>query len=134
MNKFDRRGFLAGTTGVAGLVMLGGLSAPARAQGGPLNVGVLIPGSKSDKGWMESGYDGMKAAEKKLGNKASVKFIENVKFGDMEQVLVTLAGKNEMVMTSREKKLGPPTSFTASITTRVELPRRPCASHCSSFL
>ena len=40
--------------------MLGGLAAPARAAG-PLNVGVLIPGSKSDKGWMESGYDGMKA-------------------------------------------------------------------------
>ena len=54
MNKFDRRGFLAGTAGAAGLVMLGGLGAPARAAG-PLNVGVLIPGSKSDKGWMESG-------------------------------------------------------------------------------
>ena len=72
MNKFDRRGFLAGTAGAAGLVMLGGLGAPARAAG-PLNVGVLIPGSKSDKGWMESGYDGMKAAEKKLGDKVSVK-------------------------------------------------------------
>ena len=98
MNKFDRRGFLAGTAGAAGVVMLGGLRAPARAQGGPLNVGVLIPGSKSDKGWMESGYDGMKAAEKKLGGKVAVKFIENVKFGDMEQVLVTLAGKNELVL------------------------------------
>jgi basic membrane protein A and related proteins len=98
MTKFDRRGFLAGTAGAAGLVMLGGLAAPARAQGSPLNVGVLIPGSKSDKGWMESGYDGMKAAEKKLGGKVAVKFIENVKFGDMEQVLVTLAGKNELVL------------------------------------
>jgi basic membrane protein A len=97
MNRFDRRGFLTGTAG-AGLVMLGGLGAPARAQGAPLNVGVLIPGSKSDKGWMESGYDGMKAGEKKLGNKVSVKFIENVKFGDMEQVLVTLAGKNDLVI------------------------------------
>ena len=97
MNKFDRRGFLAGTAGAAGLVMLGGLGAPARAAG-PLNVGVLIPGSKSDKGWMESGYDGMKAAEKKLGDKVSVKFIENVKFGDMEQVLVALAGKNDLVI------------------------------------
>ena len=97
MNKFDRRGFLAGTAGAAGLVMLGGHLAPARAAG-PLNVGVLIPGSKSDKGWMESGYDGMKAAEKKLGDKVAVKFIENVKFGDMEQVLVTLAGKNDLVI------------------------------------
>ena len=97
MSTFDRRRFLAGMAGAAGLVMLGGLGAPARAAG-PLNVGVLIPGSKSDKGWMESGYDGMKAAEKKLGTKVAVKFIENVKFGDMEQVLVTLAGKNELVI------------------------------------
>src|SRR5258708_2346309 len=97
MNKFDRRGFLIGTAGAAGLVMLGGLGMPARAAG-PLNVGVLIPGSKSDKGWMESGYDGMKAGEKKLGTKVAVKFIENVKFGDMEQVLVTLAGKNDLVI------------------------------------
>src|SRR5438046_9235563 len=97
MNKFDRRGFVMGTAGAAGLVMLGGLAAPARAAG-PLTVGVLIPGSKSDKGWMESGYDGLKAAEKKLGAKVSVKFIENVKFGDMEQVLVALAGKNELVI------------------------------------
>ena len=61
MRNFDRRGFLTGTAGAAGLVMLGGLGAPARAAG-PLTVGVLIPGSKSDKGWMESGYDGLKAA------------------------------------------------------------------------
>ena len=97
MNKFDRRIFLTGTAGAAGLMMLGGLSAPARAAG-PLTVGVLIPGSKSDKGWMESGYDGLKEAEKKLGAKITVKYIENVKFGDMEQVLVTLAGKNELVI------------------------------------
>ena len=97
MSKFDRRGFLWGTAGAASLVMLGGLGVPARADGA-LTVGVLIPGSKSDKGWMESGYDGMKAAEKKLGDKVAVKFIENVKFGDMEQVLVALAGKNELVI------------------------------------
>src|SRR3990167_4603574 len=97
MNKFDRRGFLSGTAGAAGLVMLGGLAVSARAAG-PLTVGVLIPGSKSDKGWMESGYDGLKAVEKKLGAKITVKYIENVKFGDMEQVLVALAGKNELVI------------------------------------
>ena len=73
MNKFDRRIFLTGTAGAAGLMMLGGLSAPARAAG-PLTVGVLIPGSKSDKGWMESGYDGLKEAEKKLGAKVAEAF------------------------------------------------------------
>lgn len=99
MTQIDRRGFLMGSAaGAAGLVMLGGLAAPARAAGGPLTVGVLIPGSKSDKGWMESGYDGLMAAEKKFGAKIKVKYIENVKFGDMEQVLVALAGKNELVI------------------------------------
>src|SRR3546814_2216090 len=47
---------------------------------------------------MESGYDGLMAAEKKFGAKIKVKYIENVKFGDMEQVLVALAGKNELVI------------------------------------
>src|SRR3546814_2629846 len=88
MTQIDRRGFLMGSAaGAAGLVMLGGLAAPARAAGGPLTVGVLIPGSKSDKGWMESGYEGLMAAEKTVGAKIKVKYIENVKFGDMEQVL-----------------------------------------------
>src|SRR5882762_4566522 len=97
MSKFDRRGFLTGTSGAAGLVMLGGLGAPVRAAA-PLNVGVLIPGSKSDKGWMESGYDGLKAAEKRHGDKIKVTYIENVKFADMEQALVTLATKNVLVI------------------------------------
>ncbi len=35
----------------------------------PLKVGILIPGSKSDKGWMESSYDGLMASEKKYGDK-----------------------------------------------------------------
>jgi len=97
MTQMDRRGFLMGSAGAAGLVMLGGAAAPAHAAGA-LTVGVLIPGSKSDKGWMESGYDGLMAAEKKFGSKITVKYIENVKFGDMEQVLVALAGKNALVI------------------------------------
>jgi basic membrane protein A len=82
---------------VAGATLVGGMPSSASAAG-PLTVGVLIPGSKSDKGWMESGYDGLRAVEKRLGPKVKVSFIENVKFGDMEQVLVTLAGKNQMVI------------------------------------
>ncbi|MBX3456158.1 BMP family ABC transporter substrate-binding protein [Ferrovibrio sp.] len=100
MAGFDRRDFLKGSAAAAGLGILGGaVGMPyiARAAG-PLTVGVLIPGSKSDKGWMESGYDGLKAAEAKFGGKIKVQFIENVKFGDMEQVLVALAGKNQMVI------------------------------------
>src|SRR3954464_2578379 len=70
---------------------------PARADG-PLAVGVLIPGSKSDKGWMESGYDGLKRAEAKHGDKIKVSFVENVKFADMEQALTMLATKNALVI------------------------------------
>lgn len=94
---FDRREFVKGGLALTGVVLIGGMPWSAFAAG-PLTVGVLIPGSKSDKGWMESGYDGLKAIEKRLGPKVKVSFIENVKFGDMEQVLVTLAGKNQMVI------------------------------------
>jgi len=66
--------------------------------GDPLKVGVLIPGSKTDKGWMESGYDGLKRAEAKHGGKIKVTFVENVKFADMEQALTMLATKNELVI------------------------------------
>jgi basic membrane protein A len=70
-------------------------AAPAAA---PLAIGVLIPGSKSDKGWMESGYDGLKRAEAKHGAKIKVEYVENVKFADMEQALTMLATKSALVI------------------------------------
>ncbi|HSW18585.1 MAG TPA: BMP family protein [Ramlibacter sp.] len=73
-----------------------GLSA-AWAQA-PVRIGVMIPGSKSDHGWMESGYNGVKAAQGRYASKASITSIENVKFGDMEQALVALAAKNDLVI------------------------------------
>ena len=51
----------------------------------PLAVGVLLPGSRSDKGWMESGYDGLTAVQKALGSKIKVQMIENISNADMEQ-------------------------------------------------
>jgi basic membrane protein A len=65
---------------------------------GPIRIGVLIPGSKSDKGWMESGYDGLMASEKKYGSKIKVQVIENINYADMGQALTTLATKNELVI------------------------------------
>ena len=81
---------------VMAAVTLGGVGTAAAAD--PLKVGVLIPGSKSDKGWMESGYDGLMRAEKKNGAKVKVTFVENVKFADMEQALTMLATKSDMVI------------------------------------
>jgi basic membrane protein A len=64
----------------------------------PIKVGILIPGSKSDKGWMESGYDGLVAAEKKYGDKIKVQMIENINYADMEQALTNLATGNALVI------------------------------------
>jgi basic membrane protein A len=64
----------------------------------PLKVGVLLPGSKTDKGWMESGYDGLTAVQKELGPKIKVQMIENISNADMEQALTTLAQKNQLVI------------------------------------
>lgn len=98
MTALNRRDFLKTTAVVTGgLAITFGLGQRASAAE-PLPIGVLIPGSKSDTGWMESGYDGMRAAEKRHGDKVKISYIENVKFADMEQALVTLASKNLLVI------------------------------------
>jgi len=97
LGRLTRSGALA--VGLAFASSLGLFAAAGTADAaGPLKVGVLIPGSKSDKGWMESGYDGLKRAEKKNGDKIKVSFVENVKFADMEQALTMLAGKSDLVI------------------------------------
>ncbi|HKI97798.1 MAG TPA: BMP family protein [bacterium] len=93
-----RRKLLQSTAATAAsLALFGTVGRPAQAAG-PILIGVLIPGSKSDKGWMESGYDGMVASEKKYGDKIKVTYIENVKFADMDQALTLLASKNALVI------------------------------------
>jgi basic membrane protein A len=81
----------------SGAVLASGVAWPVWAAG-PLNVGILIPGSKSDKGWMESGYDGLVAAQKAQGDKVKVQMIENINYADMEQALTSLATKNGLVI------------------------------------
>ncbi|MGB5091757.1 MAG: BMP family ABC transporter substrate-binding protein, partial [Parvibaculum sp.] len=88
--------------GIASAVLLG-LTASILPQkpafaADPIKIGILIPGSKSDKGWMESGYDGLAASEKKYGDKIKVQMIENIAYGDMEQALTNLATKNTLVI------------------------------------
>lgn len=66
--------------------------------GHQMMVGVLVPGSKTDKGWMSSGYQGIKDSEAAFGDKLKTQIIENINYADMEQALTTLASKNEMVI------------------------------------
>lgn len=63
-----------------------------------MRVGVLLPGSKMDKGWMESGYEGVVASQKAFGDKLKTQIIENINYADMEQALTNLATKNQLVI------------------------------------
>lgn len=90
---FNRRMILAAAVALS--TALGGIAAPALAQS---KIGILIPGSKSDKGWMESGYDGMVAAQEAHGEAIEVQMIENINYADMEQALTQLAMANELVI------------------------------------
>src|SRR3954469_530430 len=89
-----RAGLICGLAAAAPLVLLAGAAAAAD----PLTVGVLLPGSRSDKGWMESAYDGLVAAQKKHGDKIKVQLIENVSNADWEQAFTALAQKNQLVI------------------------------------
>ncbi len=75
-----------------------GTAASHRAFAATARIGILIPGSKADKGWMESGYDGMVASQNKYGGRIKVQMIENINYADMEQALTNLAARNGLVI------------------------------------
>lgn len=89
--SFTRRMFMAAA---AATMLVTGPVLAADAN----KVGILIPGSKSDKGWMESGYDGLVASQEKYGDKLDVQMIENINYADMEQAITQLAINNELVI------------------------------------
>ncbi|MCW5715138.1 MAG: BMP family protein [Bauldia sp.] len=91
-----RRTFIAGAI-IAGAITLGVSPAAVVAQS-PVHIGILIPGSISDKGWMESGYDGLVAAQERYGAQIEVQMIENIGNADMEQALTQLALGNDLVI------------------------------------
>ncbi len=93
----SRRFVLAGASTVAAAAFTLAIPLAAHAAD-PVKVGILIPGSKSDKGWMESGYDGLVASQKKYGDKIKVQMIENINYADMDQALTNLASKNDLVI------------------------------------
>lgn len=94
---FSRRFLLRGASLAAALAFSASLPGLVHAAS-PLKVGILIPGSKTDKGWMESGYDGLVASEKKYGAKIKVQMIENINYADMDQALTNLAAHNDLVI------------------------------------
>jgi basic membrane protein A len=96
-HTLNLRRHLAGAGGLIALAALT-LTAGLAQAADPLTVGVLLPGSRSDKGWMESAYDGLMAAQKEHGDKIKVQLIENVSNADWEQAFTALAQKNQLVI------------------------------------
>jgi len=96
-NSPRRRPALSLSLSLTAIAIASALGSAAHAAD-PVKVGVLIPGSKSDKGWMESGYTGLQQAEKEFGGKIKVQMIENINYADMEQALTNLASKNDLVI------------------------------------
>jgi basic membrane protein A len=97
MSVISRRTVLSGAASAA--VFAGAsIALPRFAQAAAATVGILIPGSKADKGWMESGYDGMVASQKKYAGRIKVQMIENINYADMEQALTNLAARNGLVI------------------------------------
>lgn len=92
----DRRTILK--TAAITIATLATLAIPTAQAADPLKVGILIPGSKTDHGWMESGYDGLVAAQEKYGDKLEVQMIENINYADMDQALTQLAAGNALVI------------------------------------
>lgn len=86
-----KRAFL-GAVGAAALLV----ATNAVAQ--DVTVGILVPGSQTDKGFMQSAYMGAKKVEETYGAKGKVQIIENINYADMEQALTQLATSNKFVV------------------------------------
>ncbi|MFI0451465.1 BMP family protein [Actinomadura sp. 6N118] len=65
---------------------------------GKAKVGVLIPGSVSDAGYMQSAYEGIQRIKKNLGGQVEITYVEKVAPTDYQQALVRLAQTSELVI------------------------------------
>ena len=72
--------------------------ASGSSDGSTLAVGVLIPGSASDQGYMQSAAEGVATIEKKLAGKVDVSSVEQVSDADYEQALMGFARRADLVV------------------------------------
>ncbi|WP_353475231.1 hypothetical protein PVT71_16885 [Salipiger sp. H15] len=73
------------------------LSSTTAVAAGVHRVEILMPGYRADKSWVDSGHDGLVAAQEKYGDIPEVQMIENMNSADMEQARTQLAMANELV-------------------------------------
>jgi basic membrane protein A len=64
----------------------------------PVRIGVLIPGSVADKGYMESAFLGYQGLVERFKGRVVFQLVENINYADMEQVFVQLASRNRFVV------------------------------------
>lgn len=89
----------------AGALALGmtACSSSADGPGGPdsgdaLSVGVFLPGSINDTGFMQSGYLGYERLQETYGEKIDVSYVEQVAAADYQQALQRFASENDLVI------------------------------------
>lgn len=83
---------------LSGLVLGAALAAATPAGAQEIKIGILVPGSQTDKGFMQSAYGGAKKVEQTYAGKGKVQLIENINYADMEQAMTQLATNNKFVV------------------------------------
>lgn len=66
--------------------------------GGALSVGVFLPGSINDTGFMQSGYAGYERIQQTFGDKIDASYVEQVAAADYQQALQRFASENDLVI------------------------------------
>lgn len=73
-------------------------SGDAEAGDDRLRVSVLLPGSVSDTGFMQSGHEGVERIGAERSDEVDITFVEEVAAADFEQVLGRMAGESDLVV------------------------------------
>lgn len=68
------------------------------ANGDALSVGVFLPGSVNDTGFMQSGYEGFQRIQATYGDKIDAGYVEQVATADYQQALQRFASQNDLVI------------------------------------
>jgi len=63
-----------------------------------LSVGVFLPGSINDTGFMQSGYEGFQRVQATFGDKIDAGYVEQVAAADYQQALHRFASQNDLVI------------------------------------
>ncbi len=75
-----------------------GSSDGSSGKDGALSVGVFLPGSINDTGFMQSGYEGFQRVQAKYGSRVDASHVEQVAAADYQQALQRFASSNDLVI------------------------------------